>query len=195
MCSRRSTTRAVASGWSARPRPPLAYPIDPFLAAGRPRPATRRRAVDEHRVDQYEERLSVSFQQALPWRLVGQISYLGNQGHHMLDRCYVDLDGSGNRNGRCRRSDGSNQVERVEHEFNGLQLSLQRPFQQRVPDGRAVHVVACVRRGLARRRRIDRAAERRVPELGYGSTNQDIRHTLTVELESTQLPFGEGRRQ
>ena len=63
----------------------------PVPRARRDRPAIAARAVDEHRVDQYAEHYSLSFQQALPWRFVGADRLRGNQGHHMLDRTYVNL--------------------------------------------------------------------------------------------------------
>ena len=60
---------------------------------------------------------------------MGQIGYLGNQGHHMLDRSYVNLidPATGTRAlpafGRVDiKSSGSST------NFNGLQMSLQRPF-------------------------------------------------------------------
>jgi hypothetical protein len=171
----------------------LAYPIDPFLALAATTGATPR-AVDEHRVDQYAEHYSVSVQQALPWRFITQIGYVGNQGYHMLDRSYVNLIDpiTGRRQlpafGRVDiKSSGSSTS------FNGLQLSLQRPsvagfllgaqymFSHAYDEGSlgggestAPQNVSC------------RSCE-------WAHTNQDIRHTLTVNWVY-ELPVGAGRR-
>ena len=108
--------------------PTLSYPIDPFL----PLAATTgvaARAVDENRVDLYANHYSLSIQQVLPGRFVTQIGYVGNQGHHMLDRSYVNLidPATGRRPlsqfGRVDiKSSGSST------NFNGLQFSLHRPL-------------------------------------------------------------------
>jgi Carboxypeptidase regulatory-like domain/TonB dependent receptor len=171
----------------------LAYPIDPFLSLAATTGATPR-AVDEHRVDQYAEHYSVSVQQALPWRFITQIGYVGNQGYHMLDRSYVNLIDpiTGRRPlsafGRVDiKSSGSSTS------FNGLQLSLQRPsvagfllgaqymFSHAYDEGSlgggestAPQNVSC------------RSCE-------WAHTNQDIRHTFTVNWVY-ELPVGAGRR-
>jgi hypothetical protein len=171
----------------------LAYPIDSFLSLAATTGATPR-AVDEHRVDQYAEHYTVSVQQALPWRFITQIGYVGNQGYHMLDRSYVNLidPNTGRRQlpafGRVDiKSSGSSTS------FNGLQLSLQRPsvagfllgaqymFSHAYDEGSlgggestAPQNVSC------------RSCE-------WAHTNQDIRHTFTVNWVY-ELPVGAGRR-
>ena len=82
---------------------------------------------DEHRVDMYANHYSVSIQQALPWRLTTQIGYVGNEGHHMLDRNNINLinPATGQRTlpqfGRVDiKGSGSST------NFNGLQVSLYR---------------------------------------------------------------------
>jgi TonB dependent receptor len=173
--------------------PGLSYPIDPFL----PLAATvgnSPRAVDEHRVDQYAQHYSLSMQQALPWRFVGQIGYLGNQGHHMLDRSFVNLiDPSTGRRplpefGRVDiKSSGSST------NFHGLQLSLQRPFSSGFLMGAQYmwsHAFDEGSLGGGESQAPQNVACRRCE---YASTNQDIRHTLTVNWV-LELPFGEGRK-
>lgn len=173
--------------------PILAYPIDPFLGLA----ATignSPRAVDEHRVDLYAEHYSISIQQALPWRFIGQIGYLGNQGHHMLDRSYVNLidPATGRRPlpqfGRVDiKSSGSST------NFNGLQISLQRPFTAGFLLGAQYMWSHAFDEGSLG------AGESTAPQnvscrqCEYASTNQDIRHTLTVNW-IYELPFGEGRK-
>ena len=173
--------------------PALGYPIEPFLGLAATT-GVAARAVDENRVDLYSEHYSLSVQQRLPWRFLTQVGYVGNQGHHLLDRSYVNLidPATGRRPltqfGRVDiKSSGSSS------NFNGLQVSLHRPmtggfllgaqymWSHSMDEGAlgggestAPQNVAC--------RRCERA-----------STNQDIRHTLTVN-GVYEIPVGEGRR-
>ena len=173
--------------------PTLTYPIDPFLAlAGAI--GNSPRAVDEHRVDQYAEHYSLSIQQALPGRFVAQVGYMGNQGHHMLDRAFVNLidPATGRRPlpqfGRVDiKSSGSST------NFNGLQLSLQRPFSNGFLMGAQYMWSHAFDEGSLG------GGESTAPQnvacrtCEYGSTNQDIRHTLTMNWVY-QLPFGDGQK-
>jgi hypothetical protein len=172
--------------------PTLSYPIDPFLDLAASTGNTPR-AVDEHRVDLYAEHYSLSFQQALPWRFVGQIGYLGNQGHHMLDRSYVNLidPATGTRPlptfGRVDiKSSGSST------NFSGLQASLQRPFSAGFLMGAQYMWSHAFDEGSLG------GGESTAPQnvscrtCEYATTNQDIRHTLTVNWVY-ELPFGAGR--
>jgi hypothetical protein len=173
--------------------PTLSFPIEPFL----PLAATTgvaARAIDEHRVDQYAEHYSLSIQQALPWRLVTQIGYVGNQGHHMLDRAFVNLidPATGRRPlpqfGRVDiKSSGSST------NFHGLQLSLYRPLNAGFLLGAQYMWSHAFDEGslgggesTARQNVSCRHCE-------YASTNQDIRQTLTINWVY-ELPFGAGRR-
>jgi carboxypeptidase family protein/TonB-dependent receptor-like protein len=173
--------------------PTLAYPIEPFLGLAASS-GNSPRAVDEHRVDQYAEHYSFSIQQALPWRLIGQVGYLGNQGHHMLDRAYVNLidQATGVRPlsqfGRVDiKSSGSST------NFSGLQLSLQRPFTDGFLLGTQYMWSHAFDEGSLG------GGESTAPQnvgcrsCEYGSTNQDIRHTFTMNW-IYELPFGHDRK-
>jgi hypothetical protein len=171
----------------------LAYPIDPFLRVAATTGETPR-SIDEHRVDLYSEHYSLSVQQALPWRFVTQVGYVGNQGHHLLDRAYVNLidPATGRRPlpqfGRVdTKSSGSNSS------FHGLQVSLLRPFHAGFLFGAQYMWSHSIDEGSLG------AGESSAPQnvscraCDRGSTNQDIRHTLTVNWVY-ELPFGSGRR-
>jgi Carboxypeptidase regulatory-like domain len=173
--------------------PTLSYPIDPFLdlAASVGNAA---RAVDEHRVDQYAEHYSLTVQQALPWRLTMQVGYIGNEGHHMLDRSYVNNIDPATRQrplpqfGRVDiKSSGSStnfnglQFSLYRRAANGLQLGTQYMWSHAFDEGSlgggestAPQNVSC------------RTCE-------YASTNQDVRHTLTMN-GVYELPFGRDGR-
>jgi hypothetical protein len=172
--------------------PTLSFPIDPFL----PLAATTgvaARAVDEHRVDSYAEHYSLSIQQALPWRLLTQIAYVGNQGHHMLDRSFVNLidPATGRRPlpqfGRVDiKSSGSST------NFHGLQVSLQRPMENGLLIGTQYmwsHALDEGSLGGGESQTPQNVACRRCD---YASTNQDIRHTVTTNFVY-ELPFGRDR--
>ena len=171
----------------------LAYPIEPFLALAASSGNTPR-AIDEHRVDQYAEHYSLSLQQALPFRFVGQVGYLGNQGHHMLDRSYVNLldPATGRRPllafGRVDiKSSGSST------NFHGLQLSLQRPFTAGFLVGAQYMWSHAFDEGSLGGGESSTPQNVACRSCEYASTNQDIRHTLTVNW-IYELPFGEGHR-
>ena len=173
--------------------PTLSYPIDPFLALAASTGNTPR-AVDEHRVDLYAEHYSLSIQQALPGRFMAQVGYLGNQGHHMLDRSFVNLidPATGRRPlpefGRIDiKSSGSST------NFNGLQMSLQRPFTDGLLVGAQYMWSHAFDEGALGGGESSAPQNVACRSCEYASTSQDIRHTLTVNWVYN-LPFGEGRR-
>jgi hypothetical protein len=174
--------------------PALGYPIEPFLnlAASVGNAA---RAIDEHRVDQYAEHYSLTFQQALPWQFTMQVGYLGNQAHHLLDRNYINnIDPATGRRelpqfGKVDvKSSGSNA------NFNGLQLSLHRRASAGLQLGTQYMWSHSFDEGslgggesTARQNAACRTCE-------YGPTNQDVRHTLTTNWVYA-LPFGRDRNE
>jgi carboxypeptidase family protein/TonB-dependent receptor-like protein len=167
----------------------LAYPIEPFLAlAGSVGNAAR--AIDEHRVDQYAEHYSLTIQQALPWKMTMQVGYLGNQGHHMLDRSNVNnIDPATGTRPLPQfakvdiKSSGSNTA------FHGLQVSLYRRASRGLQLGTQYmwsHAFDEGALGGGESTSIQNAACRRCE---HASTNQDVRHTLTMNGVYA-LPFG-----
>jgi hypothetical protein len=172
--------------------PSLMFPIEPFL----PLAATTgvaARAVDEHRKDMYANHYSVSIQQALPWRLTTQIGYVGNQGHHLLDRNNINLiDPATGR--RPLPQFGRVDIKGSESDstFNGLQLSLVRPMSAGFLFGAQYmwsHAFDEGSLGGGESQEPQNAACRRCE---YATTNQDIRHTLTMNWVY-ELPFGRDR--
>ncbi len=173
--------------------PTLAFPIEPFLPAAATTGSSPR-ALDEHRVDQYANHYSVSMQQALPYRLITQIGYVGNQGHHMLDRSSINLidPATGGRPlpqfGRVDiKASGSSTT------FHGLQISLHRPLSTGFLLGAQYmwsHAFDVGSLGGGESQEPQNAACRRCE---FASTNQDIRHTLTVNWVY-ELAFGGGRQ-
>jgi hypothetical protein len=173
--------------------PTLGYPIEPFMGLAQT-VGNAARAVDENRVDLYATHYSLSIQQALPWRLGMQIGYVGNQAHHLLDRSYVNtIDPATGRRplGNFSRVDiksaGSNA------NFNGLQLSLHRPMSSGILLGAQYMWSHAFDEGALGGGESTAPQNISCRRCDYGPTNQDIRHTLTVN-GVYELPAGEGRR-
>ncbi len=169
--------------------PTLSYPIEPFLdlAASIGNAA---RALDENRVDLYSEQYSLTIQQALPWRMTVQVGYMGNQSHHLLDRSYVNVinPATGRRPltqfGRVDiKSSGSNA------NFNGLQLSLYRRAANGLQLGTQYMWSHAFDEGALGGGESTAPQNVACRHCEYGSTNQDVRHTMTVN-GAYELPFG-----
>ena len=171
----------------------LSYPIEPFLPLAAS-VGNAARAVDEHRVDQYAEHYSLTIQQALPWRMTMQIGYMGNQGHHMLDRNNVNnIDPATGRrplpqfNRVDIKSSGSStnfngfQLSLYRRAANGLQLGTQYMWSHAFDEGSLGGGESTAPQNAACR------------SCEYASTNQDVRHTLTVN-GVYELPYGRGGR-
>lgn len=173
--------------------PTLAYPIDPFLGLAAS-VGNAARAIDENRVDQYAEHYSLTIQQALPWHMSMQIGYVGNQAHHLLDRTNVNLiDPATGRRPLPQfarvdiKSSGSNA------NFNGLQFSLYRRSSNGLQLGTQYmwsHAFDEGSLGGGESTSWQNAACRRCE---YASTNQDVRHTLTIN-GTYALPYGRDDR-
>lgn len=67
----------------------LSYPIDPFLE-NTPGIVAPRQA-DRNRKDMYVTQWGFSVQQALPYQLVGTLSYVGSKGTNLLRTTYINL--------------------------------------------------------------------------------------------------------
>jgi len=169
--------------------PSLSYPIDPYLGVAAT-VGNAARAIDENHVDQYAEHYSVTIQQALPWRVTTQIGYIGNQAHHLLDRNNVNnIDPATGRRplpqfGRVDiKSSGSSanfhgfQFSLYRRAANGLQLGTQYMWSHAFDEGSL---------GGGESTAIQKADCR---SCDYGPTNQDVRHTLTIN-GVYELPFG-----
>lgn len=169
--------------------PALSFPIEPFLGLAA-NVGVAARAVDEHRVDQYSEQYSLTIQQALPWRLSTQIGYVGNQAHHLLDRNNINNinPATGTRPlpsfGRVdTKSSGSNasfngfQFSLYRRGGNGLQLGTQYMFSKAYDEGSLGGGESTAPQNASCRR------------CEHAFTNQDVRHTLTMNGVYA-LPYG-----
>jgi hypothetical protein len=114
---------------SAATIPGLTYPVPPFLddVAGVISPS----AMDRRRKDMYVTQWGLSAEQALPFSMVGTVSYVGSKGTHLLSLSYVNVVNpeKGQRpypnfsQISWRGNDGNST-------YNALQLTLRRTFRQ-----------------------------------------------------------------
>jgi hypothetical protein len=171
----------------------LSYPIDPFLALAAS-VGNAARAVDEHRVDQYAEHYSLTIQQALPWRMTMQVGYIGNQGHHMLDRNNVNnIDPATGRRPLPQFSRVDIKSSGSDTNFNGLQFSLYRRAANGLQLGTQYMWSHAFDEGSLGGGESTAPQNASCRSCEYASTNQDVRHTLTVNGVYA-LPYGRNGR-
>jgi hypothetical protein len=152
------------------------------------------KALDRHRKDLYYENWDFVVEQQLGRDFVGQVSYIGGQGHHLFDKYTVNLINpltgtrplAGFGSFGFKTNDGNNN-------FNGLQASLQRRFthgllfqanymwSHAIGDGSIGSGEA-----ISFQNQACRACDR-------SSTTYDVRHVLTTNAVY-QLPFGTGKQ-
>jgi hypothetical protein len=172
--------------------PALAYPLTAFLDPKNQLFSPK--AIDRHRKDLSYNNWDFVVQQELGHDFVGQVSYIGGQGHHLFDKYTVNLinPATGTRplagfgSFGLKANDGNNTL-------NTLQASLQRRFirgllfqmnymwshaigDASIGSGESVSFqdMAC------------RACDR-------SSTTYDVRHVMTTNAVY-QLPFGKGTK-
>jgi hypothetical protein len=189
-------TESVAPRYSASTNLPalqLYYGYD-LTKTGALGPSTSPKAIAFDRKDLYYENWDFNIQQQLPFSFVGQVGYVGSQGHHLFSKTTANgfLPATTIRPIPSLGSYGL-KSNNGNSNFNALQVSLQRTFKNgflwqtqymwshaitdaSIGAGEAVGVEnnSCLR--------CDRS-----------STNQDVRNTFTTNAVY-QLPFGQGRR-
>lgn len=169
--------------------PTLSYPIEPFLATAAS-VGNAARAIDENRVDQYSEQYSLTIQQALPWRMSMQVGYVGNQAHHLLDRYHVNnIDPATGRRPLPAFSRVDIKSSGSSANFNGLQFSFYRRAAGGLQLGTQYMWSHAFDEGALGGGESTNRQNAACRSCEYGSTNQDIRHTLTIN-GVYQLPYG-----
>jgi hypothetical protein len=136
----------------------------------------------------------VTVQQALPMRFVAQIGYVGNRGHHMLDRNNINLiDPATGRRPLPQFGRVDIKGSESDTDFNGLQLGLQRPFLGGFLFGAQYMFSEAFDEGSLGGGESQEPQNAACRSCEYAHTNQDIRHTLTTNWVY-ELPFGRDRR-
>ena len=172
--------------------PALAYPLTAFLDPKNQLYSPK--AIDRHRKDLSYNNWDLVVQQELGHDFVGQVSYIGGQGHHLFSKYTVNLINpatglrplAGFGSFGLKANDGNNN-------FNTLQASLQRRFIRGLlfqTNYMWSHGIADASIGsgesVAFQNMACRACDR-------SSTNIDVRHVLTTNAVY-QLPFGKGKQ-
>ena len=172
--------------------PALAYPLVAFLDPRNQLYSPK--ALDRHRKDLYYENWDFVIQQQLAKDFVGQVSYIGGQGHHLFSKYTVNLidPATGKRplagfgSFGYKANDGNNN-------FNTLQASLQRRFIRGLlfqANYMWSHGIADSSIGsgesVAFQNMSCRACDR-------SSSSIDVRHVMTMN-GVYELPFARGNR-
>lgn len=174
---------------SIRDVPTLAFPAVGFINQARGQGASPR-SLQRDRRDGYSQQWTFSIQQQLPWSFVGQAAYVGSNAHHQFNRTFINVLGPDGRRPFPAFSNIDEKQNFGNSNFNGLQMSLNRPFKNGLlwqtqymwsrnisdnagaGDGSQAMISLC--------RRCDRA-----------DADWDVRHTMT-NTWAYQLPFGKG---
>jgi outer membrane receptor protein involved in Fe transport len=172
--------------------PALAYPLVAFLDPKNQLYSPK--SLDRHRKDLYYENWDFVVQQQFAHEFVGQVAYIGGQGHHLFSKYTVNLidPTTGKRplagfgSFGFKTNDGNNN-------FNTLQASVQRRFSHGLlyqMNYMWSHGIADASIGsgesVAFQNMGCRACDR-------SSTNIDVRHVMTMN-GVYELPFARGNR-
>ncbi|HEY3128391.1 MAG TPA: TonB-dependent receptor [Acidobacteriota bacterium] len=171
----------------------LSYPITPFLAKLQAQGVSPK-GIDRNRRDLYYENWDFLIQQQLPHSFVGQVGYIGSEGHKLFTNRPANLLDPVTRK-RPLPQFGQFGVKRndANSNFHALQASLQRSFT----DGWLwqsqymwSHAIADGSVGAGESISVQNASCRACDR---SNTNFDVRHTITMN-SIYQLPFGQGQR-
>jgi hypothetical protein len=173
--------------------PLLSYPIDPFLGIARASGVTPR-ALERNRQDLYVEQYSLTVQQELPAGFVTQVGYVGNQGHHLFSRSFINnIDPATGRRPLPTFGRIDQKANEGNSNFNGLQVSLHRQFRNGFLFGGQYmwsHSINDASVGGGEATQPQNVAN---PKADRGNSAQDIRHTATVNWV-WELPYGQAHR-
>ncbi len=171
----------------------LAYPITSFLGQLQSEGASPK-GIDRNRHDLYYENWDFQIQQQLPQGFVGQVGYIGSEGHHLFNSRSVNLIDPVTKKRPLpdfgqfgvKYNDGNSN-------FNALQASLQRSFTKGwlwQTQYMWSHAITDASVGAGESVSIENASCRACDR---SSSPFDVRHTSTTNTVY-QLPFGPGRR-
>jgi hypothetical protein len=171
----------------------LSYPLTPFLGLLQAEGASPK-GIDRNRKDGYFENWDLLIQRQLPHNFVGEVGYVGSEGHNLFGGRQVNLKDpiTGK---RPLPQFGQFQIKYNDSNstFHALLASLQRSFTsgwlwqtQYIWS----HAIADGSVGTGETAQIENASCR---SCDRSDTNFDVRHNLTMN-SVYQLPIGQGRR-
>jgi Carboxypeptidase regulatory-like domain/TonB dependent receptor-like, beta-barrel len=173
--------------------PNLTYPITPFLGLAGVSGKTPR-ALEIHRQDLYTEQYSLSVQQQLPWDFLMQVGYVGNQGHHLFGRSFLNtIDPATGKRPLATFGQIDEKVNEGNSTFHGLQVSLHRQFRGGFLFGGQYMWSHSINDGSVGGGDGDPPQNLNDLRGNRGNSREDIRHTGTLNWV-WQLPVGKGHR-
>jgi hypothetical protein len=151
------------------------------------------KAIDYNRRDGYYENWDFNIQQQLPASFVGQVGYVGSQGHHLFSKTTANgyLPGTATRPIPSLSSYGLKSNNGNDN-FNALQVSVQRNFKNGFlwqTQYMWSHAITDASIGAGEAVSVENNS---CLSCDRSSTNLDVRHTFTSNAVY-QLPFGFGR--
>ena len=172
--------------------PNLSYPITPFLSQLQAQGVSPK-GIDRHRRDLYYENWDFVVEQRLPSNFVGQVGYVGSEGHRLFEGHAVNLLDPVSRKRplptfgqfNIKYNDGNSN-------FNALQGSLQRSFSSGwlwQTQYMWSHAITDSSVGAGESVSVQNASCRACDR---SNAPYDVRHTITTN-SIYQLPFGPGR--
>jgi hypothetical protein len=172
--------------------PNLSYPITPFVGDFQSQGVSPK-GIDRHRRDLYYENWDFLIQQQLPHSFVGQVGYVGAQGHKLFSNFPVNLIDPVTRK-RPYSQFGQFGVKgnRGNNNFNALQASLQRSFTNGwlwQTQYMWSHAITDASVGAGESVSVENA---NCGACDRSSAPYDVRHTIAMN-SVYQLPFGPGR--
>ncbi|PYQ21228.1 MAG: hypothetical protein DMF81_16045 [Acidobacteria bacterium] len=172
--------------------PNLSYPLTPFLGLLQAQGASPK-GIDRYRTDGYYENWDLMIQRQLPYRFIGEVGYVGSEGHHLFGARQVNLKDP-TTGKRPLPQFGQFQIKYNDSNsnFHALVASLQRSFtsgwlwqmhyvwSHAITDGSV---------GTGETAQVENASCRACDR---SAANFDVRHSLAIN-SVYQLPIGPGR--
>jgi len=172
--------------------PNLSYPLTPFLGLLQAQGASPK-GIDRYRTDGYYENWDLMIQRQLPYRFIGEVGYVGSEGHHLFGARQVNLKDPVTGK-RPLPQFGQFQIKYNDSNsnFHALVASLQRSFtsgwlwqtqyvwSHAITDGSV---------GTGETAQVQNASCRACDR---SNANFDVRHSLAIN-SVYQLPIGPGR--
>src|SRR5437588_1407786 len=171
----------------------LSFPITPFLAQLKAQGASPK-GIDVHRRNGYYEHWNFMIQRQLPHSFIGQIGYVGSEGHKLFGARQVNLiDPTTGKRPLPQFGQFQIKYNDSNSNFHALQVSLERSFTSGwlwQTQYMWSHTITDGSVGTGDTAQVENASCRACDR---SSANFDVRHNITMN-SVYQLPIGPGRR-
>ena len=169
----------------------LAYPIQPFLVQASTSGRSPR-ALARHRDDLWVDQYSANVQQALRGDFTLQVGYIGNRGHHLFSRSFVNvIDPATGRRPLPAFGQVDIKANTGRATFNAMQISLRRRFSRGLLLGSEYMLSHARNDGSIGGGDANAPQNVNDPQADWGDSAQDVRHNLIANWVY-DLPIGRG---